>query len=363
MNRDDRLFAIIGGTLVTVFAVVFLVLAGGITGGIDEESLVSTSPLSAPTDARAPEPAAPDEPATEALPSSGVVRAADDGARSATGSELVRTMAAGLSAHPQWAAWLVPGDLLTTFVNAVEAVADGYSPADELGFMTVGGPFLVREESDRLVIAAGTYRRYDLAVDVMTSVDADRAVEILRVLEPEIEAIRRGMAWSRGDFEDRLRQAVDHLLEVEAPTGPIEVERRTTSYAFARDEHEALTGAQRQLLRMGPGNAAAVQAKLREIRAAYGWPEPEPAPDAPVLIADASTGAAAGPEAGVVQPEPMMTPFDPRVSGISIPLLTGAAVMAGGVFDPETIATPLAFEAPSAAPAPGPDLTDAIAAP
>ncbi|MEE4271101.1 MAG: DUF3014 domain-containing protein [Thermoanaerobaculales bacterium] len=362
MNRDDRLFAIIGGTLVTVFAVVFLVLAGGITGDIDHGPEVAVRPLSAPADHRPPETKTLDDRAPEeAAP--GVIPAADHGVRAPTGSELVRTMAAGLSAHPRWAAWLVPDDLLETFVAAVEAVADGYSPADELGFITVGGPFLVREDADRLVIAAGTYRRYDLAVEVMTSIDAHRAVEILRALEPEIEAIRRGMAWTRGDFEDRLRQATDQLLEVEAPAGPIEVERRTTSYAFACDEHEALSGAQRQLLRMGPSNAAAVQAKLREIRTAFGWPEPAPAPAPPVLVADASVGAAAGPEVGALEPEPMMTPFDPRVSGIAIPLLTEATVMAGGVFEPETIATPFAFDAPAAGPSAGPVFTDATAVP
>jgi hypothetical protein len=43
-------------------------------------------------------------------------------------------------------------------------------------------------------------------------------------------------------------------------------------YAFADPRDEGLTPAQKQLLRMGPGNARIVQAKLREIALALGIP-------------------------------------------------------------------------------------------
>lgn len=222
-------------------------------------------------------------------------------------------MAAGLSAHPKWASWLVTHDLLHRFVEAVEAVADGYSPAEQFGFMAAKGAFLVREDEGRLVIAAGTYRRYSLAVEVLSSIDAERAVAVFRELEPGIEAIRRDMAWHRGDFEDRLRLAVDHLLAVEIPNGPMEVERRTASYAFAADEHELLSGAQRQLLRMGRSNAMAVQTKLQDLYAAFGWQEAPAVPAAAVLVTEASTAEETFTIAeSVVAVEPMLSRFDPR---------------------------------------------------
>jgi len=43
-------------------------------------------------------------------------------------------------------------------------------------------------------------------------------------------------------------------------------------YAFADAGEEDLAPAQKQLLRMGPANARAVQAKLREIALALGIP-------------------------------------------------------------------------------------------
>jgi hypothetical protein len=336
MNRDDRLFAIIGGTLVTVFAIVFLVLAGGISGDIDTGPVVVVRPLSAPSATQEDEPQTAD-PALPIAPQSGLVLAVDESSREPAGADVVRAMAAGLSTHPQWAAWLVTEDLLTTLVNAVEAVADGYSPAEELGFVRAAGPFLVREDEGRLVIAAGTYRRFDLAVEVLSSIDAADAVEMVRALEPKIEALRRDMAWSRGTFEERLREGVDHLLDVELPAGPIEVERRTVSYVFASDGYESLSGAQRQLLRMGRENASAVQAKLEEIRRAFGWPEDVVEPEVPILVADAGANLPQNAAGSTAEPEPMLTPFDPRVCGIASPLLADTAIMAGGAPD---------FEAP-----------------
>lgn len=327
MNRDDRMFAIIGGSVVTAAAGVFLGFAGGISGSIDAGPEVRVTPIRAAATPVSEDAAA--SPPAEAAPaqSVGVVPAAFGPDEPGIGEDLMGVMLAGLSIHPKWAAWLVTDDLLHRFVEAVEAVADGYSPAEQLEFMAANGSFLVREDQGRLIIAAGTYRRYSLAVEVLSSVEAERAVAVFRELEPEIEAIRRDMAWHRGDFEDRLRLAVDHLLAVEIPSGPMAVERRTASYAFADDEYELLSGAQRQLLRMGRSNAMAVQAKLHDLRAVFGWPEAPAALAAPLLIAEVP----AFEESIIIAEdaicvEPMLSLYDPRVMGF--PMTPSAAPVA-----------------------------------
>ena len=345
MNRDDRLFIIIGGSVVTAAAGTFLFFAGGITGSVERGPEIRVAPISAAEASRSPEAGAASDALVPPVDPPAVVRAANgDGAPSDGGA--VASIVAGISSHPQWAAWLVTDDLLYRFVAAVEAVADGYSPVDELDFMAGDGPFLVREDEDRLVIAAGTFRRYSLAVDVLTSIDVDDAVAIFRRLEPEIEEVRAGVAWHRGDFEDRLRQAVDHLLAVDIPSGPLAVERRTVSYAFADDRYERLSGAQRQLLRMGRVNAEAVQDTLRDLRAAFGWPDeptaPETAPEtsAPIVTADLAVAAPiADPTIEIDDVretvEPMVSLMDPRVAGIPAPWIEPMPLMSAPI---ETIA-------------------------
>ncbi|MCU0305700.1 MAG: DUF3014 domain-containing protein [Thermoanaerobaculales bacterium] len=303
MHRDDRLFAIIGGTVVAATAAVILTVASGITGSIDR----------LPAPGRSATPARTGAPPTPGAPAAGVLPAST--ARTPPSVDLaVRALLSGLSAHPEWAAWLATDEILARFVAAVEAVADGYSPTDQLGFTVANGPFLVREHEGDLVIAAGTFRRYTLAVDVLSSIDVGRAAAILRELEPAIEAVRSDAAWSRGSFDDRLRQAVDHLLEVEIPSAPIRVERRATRYVFADDRHEALSDAQRQLLRMGRGNALRVQAKLTELRRELGWPEPPPPPEPDLRFAvlDEVADEVAAPESVASAPVLATEPFEPR---------------------------------------------------
>jgi hypothetical protein len=212
-------------------------------------------------------------PETSVTPVSRVVEASlsDEGDEG-----LFRDAVARLSTHPELASYLIHDRLLRRFVLAVNAIAGGYSPADEIEFLRPLKPFIVREDEERLVIASGSFRRYDVVADVFTSLDSDGAIEIYRRFGPRLEAIYQEVGWANDDFDTRLREAVDHLLEVEAPEGQVEVEQRAIVYAYAEDRFENLTGAQKHFLRMGPGNVAAVQTKLRELRDRMDWPAPEP---------------------------------------------------------------------------------------
>jgi hypothetical protein len=181
------------------------------------------------------------------------------------------------SGHPVLAAYLVNDRLLRRFVLAVDAVAGGYSPSDQIEFMRPAGPFIVREDDGRLVVASSTYHRYDLVSDVFTSIDTDAAVEIFERFLPQMETLYTEVGWADDNFETRLREAVEHLLEVPTAAGQVEVEQRAIVYAYAEDRFEDLTDAQKHLLRMGPRNVGAIQSKLRELQDAMGWPEPLPA--------------------------------------------------------------------------------------
>jgi hypothetical protein len=263
MQQDDRIFVVVGAFIVFAVALVaaLMWLNSGITVDAPQRATVVV-PQTVPT------------PETSVVPVSQVVEASlsDEGDEG-----LFRDAVARLSTHPELASYLIHDRLLRRFVLAVDAVAGGYSPADEVEFLRPARPFIVREDEGRLVIASGSYRRYEVVADVFTSLDTDGAIEIYRRFAPRLEAIYQEVGWANDAFDTRLREAVDHLLEVETPNGQIEVEQRAIVYAFAEDRFENLTGAQKHFLRMGPRNVAAIQAKLRELRDGMGWPEPVPA--------------------------------------------------------------------------------------
>jgi hypothetical protein len=263
MQQDDRIFAVVGACVVAAVALVAAIMwvVSGMTVDAPERATVMIADRPTPT------PAASRESNSQIV--EGSIRGADD-------DELVRNAAARLSAHPRLAALLVNDRLLERFVAAVDAVAGGFSPRDEVDFLNPGQAFLVREDEGRLVIAAGSYRRYSAATDVFASLNIEGSVELYRKLRPRLEEIYEQTAWASEDFDARFRDAVDHLLEVEVPSGQVEVEQRAIVYAFAEDSLEHLSHAQRQLIRMGPENARRVQGKLLQLRSALGWPERAP---------------------------------------------------------------------------------------
>jgi hypothetical protein len=267
-----------------VAAVVWL--GSGITVEAPQRATVVVAELQAPAAVAPP---------TSISPRSGA------GFPSETDDALVRAAISGLSSHPELASYLVNDRLLRRFVGAVDAIAGGYSPRDEIEFMKPSRPFVVREDEGLLVVASSSYRRYDLAAAAFASIAVEDGVELYRRFGPRLEEIYREIAWADSGFDDRLREAIDHLLEVEVPSSQIEVEQRAIVYAFAEDGLERLSGAQKQLLRMGPGNARAVQTKLRELRIALGWPEEVPVPVAAppaepvVMSADVSVMSPADP--------------------------------------------------------------------
>jgi hypothetical protein len=181
---------------------------------------------------------------------------------------IVRAAVAELSSHPALGDWLIGKGLVRRFVAAVEAVAGGYSPRESLAFLRPRDPFLVRESAGRLVIAPSTYHRWDLLTDVVTSIDTTGAVALYHRLGPALDAAHREMAWFSGDFDDRLHEAIDHLLMVDIPEGDVEVARGVLTYSFSDPGLEGMTDAQRQLLRLGPTNARRIQTKLRELQEA-----------------------------------------------------------------------------------------------
>lgn len=294
MEQDNRIFAVVGGCVVLAVALVAAImwLSSGITVDAPQRAQVVVPKLEVPTPAAS-------VPALPQIAEAGFTTEDDDGP--------VRAAVARLSSHPKLASYLVNDRLLRRFVRAVDAIAGGYSPRDEVEFLEPSRPFIVREYEGQLVIAAGSYRRYELVTDVFASFETEGAVELYRTFRPQLEAIYQEVGWASEDFDSRLRQAIDHLLEVDVPSGQIEVEQRAIVYAYAEDDLEGLTGAQKQMLRMGSANATRVQSKLAELRQALGWEEPMPT----IVTAENEGSAELEPEIVKIAEVTPPAPIDP----------------------------------------------------
>jgi hypothetical protein len=263
MERDDRLFAVIGSCVAIGTAVIVWLVGFTPLGPPDADVQASVPAVSAAQQAVEVGSTTQQEPVV--VPAVHRPDLVDDR------DGLVRAAARRMTRHPEVLGWLMTDDLSNRIVESVDAVADGRIPRDHAAVVATDRPFLVYESDRGFAVAAGTSRRFDLVVDALTSVDPRDAAAMLAEIAPDLEAAwtdRGGPGW----FEERLRAAVDHLLEVRVPSGALEVERRARHYEWADDDLRLASPAQKALLRTGGNNARAIQAWLDALRLEMGWP-------------------------------------------------------------------------------------------
>ena len=194
------------------------------------------------------------------------------------GDTQLRKLAAGWSSDPIFAKWL---DLLSLrhLVAAAQLVADGASPPPALPFLSIPGPFVVREVEapkpakgkvrppPQLFIATSSYARYDALLRVFGSVNAAAAGDAYAQVRPFCEAAFGEIGRPGKRFDDVLTAALRRVLAVKLIDGEVELVPKGAVYAFKDPAVEALSAAEKQVLRLGPENGRVLQRQLREFAA------------------------------------------------------------------------------------------------
>jgi len=155
------------------------------------------------------------------------------------------------------------------FVTSVDNIASGISPQAQLEFLRPAEGFEVDVKGgDVIVVEPSSYHRYDLPAQVFGSLDTAGTAALYRELKPLIDEAYGEIGPRGRTFDDRLDAAFDQLLAVPALEGSVQLNQLVVTYAWADEELELLSAAQRHLLRMGPDNVSLIQGKLGELRAA-----------------------------------------------------------------------------------------------
>jgi hypothetical protein len=187
----------------------------------------------------------------------------------------VRELVRQLTSNPRVAAWLATNGLIRNFTVSVANVAEGVTPARHLGVLRPSSGFRVTERSGNVYIDPAAYARYDTLAAAAASIDPAGAARLYSTLKPRIEDASRELGMTGTPFDRTLERAIVSLLEVPTlPEGSVRVvsEVRGIGYGYADPGLEALTAAQKHLLRMGPRNVQTIQSSLRAIAIALGIP-------------------------------------------------------------------------------------------
>jgi hypothetical protein len=186
--------------------------------------------------------------------------------------EMVRRLTNELASHPRLVEWLVTDDLIRRFVKAVVDVSRGSSPVPALEMLIPDQPYTVRRADELILTSPESHARYDALAEVFTSVDPADGAEVYRRLLPLFREAYQELALPEGEFEEVLTRAIRNLLDVNVPERPLELREAVGRYVYVEEGIEALTPAQKHMIRMGPENARQVQEKLRELAAQLELP-------------------------------------------------------------------------------------------
>lgn len=212
---------------------------------------------------RAPEPPPPPPAEPLAVPDAGVafvlppMSERDFAARDAL---------TGLSPLSEWQEWLAQQDLIGKFTAAVANIAEGESPRAALAFLAPKQPFEVVEKKRKIYAAPASFARYDTVTRVIDSIDADGAAFAYRKLKPLIDGVYAEISRPGAKFDDTFKAALDRMADVPLPDGETELVPKGALFAYADPKLEALSQAEKHLLRFGPKNANVVQQKARDLR-------------------------------------------------------------------------------------------------
>ncbi|HEX2464478.1 MAG TPA: DUF3014 domain-containing protein [Thermoanaerobaculia bacterium] len=189
---------------------------------------------------------------------------------------LVRELVGGLSSNPALATWLGNPNLVRAFAAAVENTSLGQTPSPNLSFLRPREKYRAVERSGadgpELVPDPASYRRYDLVTAVFTSLDPQATADVYRRLHGLVQEAYADLGYPDENVDHALATAFETLLQTPLPATAPPLERHLETYHYVDPRLEALQPAQKQLLRMGPENAARVQDQLRRLAAALDLP-------------------------------------------------------------------------------------------
>lgn len=245
-------------------AIAVAAIAVIIVGVVVYTQFMGGEPEPEPAPPPPPPPAPVEEPAPEPERPSITVPPLD------ASDEPLRALLEGLSAHPRLSDALATDELARAFVTTVVAIANGESPRSTLRYLEPEERFAIAERDGMVVIDPASFERYTWITGVFSSLDATGAAELYNALEPLFNEAYREIGFPEGNFRDALDAAMNVLASTPVPEGYIEIRRGNVLWVFRDPALEALSPAQKHLLRMGPANARLVQSKIREIQAALG---------------------------------------------------------------------------------------------
>lgn len=179
----------------------------------------------------------------------------------------VQQALAGLAGKEFVERYVIPTNLVRHIVVSIDNLPN-QKVAERLRPMKrPDGDFAVSGTEEALVLDPANFKRYAPLVDVLKSLDTATLVAAYVRYYPLFQEAYESLGHPPDYFNDRMIEVIDHLLGTPEVPGPIALTQPGVLYQYSDSRLESRSAGQKVLIRMGTENAAAVKAKLRELRA------------------------------------------------------------------------------------------------
>jgi Protein of unknown function (DUF3014) len=213
------------------------------------------APLAAPAEPAVSHPMPAGTGGTEALP------ALNDS------DPLVHDSLAGALGNASVEAFLVPQNIVRHVVVTVDNLPRRKVAVELRPVRPTAGQALTATQGQVKVLSEANFERYAPLARVVQGADVKGLAAVYQRLYPLFQQAYEDLGYPGKYFNDRLVEVIDHLLETPEVAAPIPLEQPRVFFTFADPALEARSAGQKLLIRMGPANARAIKAKLRELRA------------------------------------------------------------------------------------------------
>jgi len=195
---------------------------------------------------------------------------------------VVRESLAGLVGEKAVQKYVVSENLVAHIVATIDTLTSRQVSANLMPLEPPGGQLKVTEDRDpadakttpegvpvkEFLLDPANYARYVPYVELLESVNTDQLIATYTEYRPWFQQAYVDLGYPGGDFNARLLEVIDQLLDAPDAQEPVHLVKPEAYYLFADPQLEALTAGQKIMIRMGSSNAQRVKRKLAEIRAA-----------------------------------------------------------------------------------------------
>jgi hypothetical protein len=163
--------------------------------------------------------------------------------------------------------FLVPQNIVRHLVATVDNLPRRKLAAELRPVKPTPGQTASATQGEITTLSDANFERYAPLMRVVQATDVKALALVYERLYPLFQQSYEDLGYPGKYFNDRLVEVIDQLLQAPEVSAPIKLVQPKVFYEYADPGLESRSAGQKLLIRMGPANARAIKAKLREFRA------------------------------------------------------------------------------------------------